>query len=92
MDDELDLATAVDLADGYAARLRKKGHCVDLYPGAGKLGAQFKYADSKKARFALIIGPEESSPGKVKVKELATGHERTIGRDEEFGTLTVRGA
>jgi histidyl-tRNA synthetase len=69
----------------YAAKLRKKGHNVDVYPGAGKLGAQFKYADAKKARFALVIGPEESAAGRVKVKELATGQERVIDRDEELG-------
>lgn len=67
----------------YAAALRRKGHDVDVYPGSGKLGAQFKYADAKKARFALVIGPEELSAGKVKVKELASGQERILSLDED---------
>lgn len=67
----------------YAAKLRKKGRDVDVYPGQAKLGAQFKYADAKKARFALVIGPEEAAAGQVKIKELSTGRERLIGLDED---------
>lgn len=59
-----------------AAALRHEGLSVDVYPGSGKLKNQFKYADSKKARFALVLGPEELAAGKAKLKDLRSGEER----------------
>jgi histidyl-tRNA synthetase len=61
-----------------ASDLRKAGLSVDVYPGAGKLKNQFKYADAKKARFALILGPEEAAAGQAKIKTLATGDEASV--------------
>ncbi len=58
-----------------ASALRKSGVSVDVYPGTGKLKAQFKYADSCGAAFALVIGPDEAEKGKVKAKDLKTGKE-----------------
>jgi histidyl-tRNA synthetase len=70
----------------WAARLRDEGLTVDVYPGSGKLKAQFKYADARKARFALVLGPEEAAAGKIKAKELATGQESL----DDFAQLTER--
>src|SRR3989338_2807040 len=58
-----------------AAQLRAAGWNVDLYTGTGKLKAQFKYADTRRAKLAIIIGPEEAAAGKIKVKDLSTGQE-----------------
>ncbi|MDD5655833.1 MAG: histidine--tRNA ligase [Elusimicrobia bacterium] len=65
-----------------AAQLRGRGLSVDVYPGAAKLKTQFKYADSRKARFALVLGPEEAAQEKIKAKELATGQEYLLKLDE----------
>ena len=65
-----------------AARLRGQGLAVDVYPGTGKLKAQFKYADSRGARFALVLGPDEAAMAKVKAKNLASGEESLVGFDE----------
>jgi histidyl-tRNA synthetase len=59
-----------------AARLRAAGWEVDVYAGTGKLKAQFKYADQRRARLALVIGPEEAAVEKIKVKDMKTGEER----------------
>ena len=59
-----------------AAQLREAGWEADVYAGTGKLKAQFKYADQRKARFAVVIGPEEAATGKIKVKDLRSGEER----------------
>jgi len=56
-----------------AQQLRAKGISVDVYPGAGKLKNQFKYADSKNAAYALVVGPDELASGLVKAKNLKTG-------------------
>jgi histidyl-tRNA synthetase len=65
-----------------AAALRAKGLSADLYPGAGKLKAQFKYADQKKAAYALVIGPDEAARGAVQVKNLKSGEEQALTLDE----------
>ncbi|MDE2313593.1 MAG: histidine--tRNA ligase [Elusimicrobia bacterium] len=65
-----------------ARRLRAAGKTADLYPGTGKLKAQFKYADAKRAAHALIIGPDEAAAGLVKAKNLKTGEERLVKAEE----------
>ena len=69
-----------------ARDLREKGLAVDVYPGAGKLKAQFKYADGRRARFALVLGPEEAAAHRIKAKELATGAESLL----EFNELVAK--
>ena len=59
-----------------ANKLRAAGLSVDVYPGCGKFKAQFRYADSRKARLALVLGPEEAAAGRIKVKDLKTGEEK----------------
>lgn len=69
-----------------AARLRAAGFDADVYPGTGKLKAQFKYADMRGAKVALVIGPDEAAAGNVKVKDLMTGQESL----ETLDTLVAR--
>lgn len=61
-----------------AKELRAAGLRIDVYPGTGKLKAQFKYADGVKARYALVLGPDEAAAGEVNAKELATGAEQKV--------------
>ncbi len=61
-----------------ATSLRRRGLSVDLYPGSGKLKAQFKYADSKKARYAVVLGPDEAAAGRVNLKDLRSGEEKAV--------------
>jgi histidyl-tRNA synthetase len=61
-----------------AASLRAAGLSIDVYPGSGKLKAQFKYADQKKAAFCLVLGPDEAAQGLVKVKQMQSGTEESV--------------
>jgi histidyl-tRNA synthetase len=61
-----------------AAQLRTAGLAIDVYPGSGKLKAQFKYADQKKAAFCLVLGPDEAAQGAVKVKDMKSSVEETV--------------
>ena len=72
-----------------AARLRAAGLAIDVYPGTGKLKAQFKYADQKKAPFCLLAGPDEVARGVVKVKHMASGAESEATPDELPARLRV---
>ncbi|HEX9889099.1 MAG TPA: histidine--tRNA ligase [Nitriliruptorales bacterium] len=60
-------------AIGLAVRLRRAGIDTDLYAGDGKLGKQFKYADRRGIRYALIRGSDEREAGTVAVKDLDSG-------------------
>ena len=74
-----------------AAALRAKGLSADVFPGAGKLKAQFKYADQKRASYALVIGPDEAARGVAQVKSLKTGDERALTLDEACALIAARG-
>jgi histidyl-tRNA synthetase len=52
---------------------------IGLDPGTS-LGKQFKEADRKGVRYALVLGPDELARGEVVVKELATGVQRSVPR------------
>jgi histidyl-tRNA synthetase len=69
-------------AMALAARLREQGLAIDVYPGTGKLKAQFKYADAKRARFCLVLGPDEASRGEAKVKDMRSGEESSLPLDQ----------
>ena len=65
-----------------AAELRQKGLRVDLYPEADKLGKQFKYASSRQAPFVAIVGDDERARGEVSVKDLRSGEQTSMARDQ----------
>lgn len=72
-----------------AEALRAKGLTADVFPGTGKLKAQFKYADQKKAAYALVIGPDEAGRGVVNLKHLATGDEQALTVEEAVARIAL---
>lgn len=73
-----------------ASALRAKGLSVDVFPGGGKLKGQFKYADQKKAAYAIVIGPDEAERGVMQVKSLKTGDEQALTLDEACARIAAR--
>jgi len=73
--------------------LRKSGLRVDVYPEPGKVGRQFKYADSRGYRAVLIQGEDERRDGTVNVKDLQKSEQRAVPRGEvvEYVARIVRG-
>lgn len=65
-----------------AAELRAHGVGVEMYPEPKKLGAQLKYADKKGFAFALILGQDEAAKNVVVVKNLRTGEQNEVARNE----------
>jgi histidyl-tRNA synthetase len=65
-----------------ARKLRDAGHSVAYNFKAGGVGKQFKDADAKGARFAVVLGPTEVAEGVAVVKEMASGHEEKRKLDE----------
>ena len=65
-----------------ARQLRAEGIGVEVYPEAKKVGQQFKYAEQRGFRVALIAGPDEFAQGVWKVKDLAKREETTAAAAE----------
>lgn len=65
-----------------ASELRRAGLRVDLYPEADKMGKQFKYASSREIPFVAIIGDDERARGEVAIKDMRSGEQRSVKRDE----------
>lgn len=65
-----------------ATEMRSQGLRVDLYPEADKLGKQFKYASSRGIPFVAIVGDDERARGDVSIKDLRSGEQRSIKRDQ----------
>ncbi|MBI3433890.1 MAG: histidine--tRNA ligase [Proteobacteria bacterium] len=67
--------------------LRNAGMRAELYLGAGKFGAQMKYADKRNAPCVVIQGSDERAKGEVTIKDLIVGAELAKlekGRDEHL--------
>jgi histidyl-tRNA synthetase len=65
-----------------ASELRRAGLNVVCYPEASKLQKQFKYADRIGAQVTLVLGPDEVKTGKVAVKNLSSGEQVSVAREE----------
>ncbi len=73
-----------------AAALRASGLTVDAFAGSAKLKAQFRYADQKRAAYALVLGPDEVARGVLQVKNLKTGAEAAMPLDEARARIAAR--
>jgi histidyl-tRNA synthetase len=65
-----------------AAELRAAGLRVEWYPEIARLPKQFKYADRQDIPLAVILGPDEMKLDQVAVKDLRTGEQTTVPRNE----------
>jgi histidyl-tRNA synthetase len=70
-----------------AQELRSAGVSVVAALQADTLGKQLKEADQKGARYALVLGPDELARGEVVVKQLNTGEQRSVPRDQVVAAL-----
>jgi histidyl-tRNA synthetase len=70
-----------------ASEVRKGGFSAAYSFKQAGFGKQFKEAGKSGARYALVIGEEESSTGSVKVKDLRTGGEEKIEKSSLLAHL-----
>jgi histidyl-tRNA synthetase len=73
-----------------AHRLRTAGLRVDLYPDIDRYGRQFKYAEERGIRYALLLSPREIEAGVVAVKDLVSGEQVDVADGEVVGWLQAR--
>jgi histidyl-tRNA synthetase len=60
-----------------ARRLRDAGLRVEYALSPQAVGKQLKLADSRNARLAVVVGPDERSRGEIVIKDLRTGSQET---------------
>lgn len=65
-----------------AQQLRAVGLRVDLYPDTDRYGRQFKYAEERRIRYALLLSPRELENTVVAVKDLVTGEQVEVAHDQ----------
>ena len=70
-----------------ASALRAKGIATEVYPDSVKLKKQFDYADKKGIPFISICGSREAAEGKVNIKNLASGEEKTFDKGDVEGII-----
>ncbi|MDR1416794.1 MAG: histidine--tRNA ligase [Prevotellaceae bacterium] len=61
-----------------AARLRKSGVSVEIYPDRRKLQKQFDYANRHSIPYVVIAGDSEISKQNVSIKNLKTGEQQVL--------------
>ena len=69
--------------------LRKEGIRCELYHEQAKFDKQFKYAEKKNIPFVVIIGADELSSQRAKIKDLKTGIQQEYPF-EEIGAVIGR--
>jgi len=64
-----------------AHRLRDAGLAVEYAFGDEKVGRQLKLADARRARYAVVVGPDERARGAAVLKDLQAGEQREVPLD-----------
>ena len=69
------------------ADLRKAGIRAEIYPDSTKMKKQMSYANAKEIPFVAIIGETEMQEGKVTIKNMTTGEQQMVDKDDIIGLL-----
>lgn len=75
-------AEHVDYAQELAQKLRSKDISVMIDYSGKKVGDQIKRADKQGIPFIVCVGEEEVKSGKLKIKNLKSGEEKTISEEQ----------
>ena len=80
-------ASEVEYVLPVAAGLRSAGLAVEIYPDAVKLKKQFDYCERKGIGFLSICGADEAASGRIQIKNLASGEQRSFDRSDVAGMV-----
>ncbi len=70
-----------------ASALRGAGIPTDVNLSSRNLSNQVSYASSIKAKYLIIVGDSEEKEGKMKLRNLATGEEKTVALEEAIENI-----
>ena len=75
---------------GLARDLRRNGLVVDLDDSGSAFGKQFKRANRRGARWALVLGDDEFERGELRLKSLQhSGEERCLQLDDRDAIVAI---
>lgn len=81
-----DKETAYCLPIANAAR--SAGIRTEIYPDKAKMKKQMGYANAKGIAFVALAGDDEIAQGKVTLKDMASGEQKLVSREELISTIT----
>ena len=81
-----DLPHVLDLVH----RLRDQGLSVEYPLSPQAVGKQLKLADARKARLAVVVGPDERSRGQVILRDLRLGSQEAVPQSDLVDLIKVR--
>jgi histidyl-tRNA synthetase len=70
-----------------AHELRDAGLRVEYALSAQAIAKQLRLADTRGARFAVVMGADERARGEVMLKDLDRKSQRAVGRNEVVGLV-----
>ncbi len=70
-----------------AAQLRSAGIKAACFPETSRLGRQFKYGDRMGMKIAVVLGPDELANNQVAVKDLRSGDQQSVPRENAVETI-----
>jgi len=70
-----------------ANELRNEGVSTEVSLTEGKIGDQVRYASKRSIRYCLFYGPDEQTKKEVTLKNLSTGEQTSVRREEIAQTL-----
>ena len=74
----------------FAAWLRRAGLRTEVYLGSSrKLARQLKWAADRRARYALIYGPQDRAAGLVTVRDMDSGAQEQVPPDQLAAQLAA---
>ena len=86
----MDTDSAAEAMD-FAARLRGAGLRAEVYLGTSqKLGRQLRWAADRRARYAVIYGPQDRSAGLVTVRDMDSGAQDQVAPSQLAAALSAR--
>ena len=63
-------------------KVRVAGIRAELYPDSAKMKKQMNYANAKQIPFVIFTGESEMAEGKLTIKDMNSGEQKTITTDE----------
>jgi histidyl-tRNA synthetase len=70
------------------AKVRQAGISAEIYPDSSKMKKQLGYANSKGIPFAAIVGESEMNEGKLNLKNMISGEQKTVTIDELIARIS----
>ena len=75
---------------GLSHRLRDAGLRVEYPLGPQAVGKQMKLADARKARVAVVVGPDERARGELVLRDLRAGTQETVKESNVIEAIRSR--